>query len=59
MNTYSLSDEATQDLENICDYIAQNHPKAASKIFDEIRQRAKLLAQFPNMGKPYDCMPLI
>jgi toxin ParE1/3/4 len=54
MNTYSLSDEATQDLENICDYVAQNNPKAASKIFDEIRQRARLLAQFPNMGKSYD-----
>lgn len=54
MKTYSLSDEAIQDLENLCDFLAQTSPKAASQIFDEIRQKAKLLAQFPNMGKPYD-----
>lgn len=54
MNTYSLSDEAIRDLENLCDYLAQNEPKAASRIFDSIRQCCKLLAQFPNMGKSYD-----
>jgi toxin ParE1/3/4 len=54
MKTYSLSDEATQDLEDLCDYISQTNPKAASQIFDEIRQKARLLAQFPNMGKSYD-----
>lgn len=54
MNTYSLSDEAIRDLEELCDYLAQNEPKAASRIFDNIRQRCKLLAQFPNMGKSYD-----
>ncbi len=54
MKTYSLSDEAIQDLENLCDFLAQTSPKAASQIFDDIRQKAKLLAQFPNMGKHYD-----
>lgn len=53
MNTYSLSDEAIRDLEELCDYLAQTEPKAASRIFDAIRQRCKLLAQFPNMGKSY------
>lgn len=54
MITYSLSDEAVRDLEKLCDYLAQNQPKAASRIFDSIRQRCKLLAQFPNMGKSYN-----
>jgi len=54
MNTYSLSDEAVRDLEELCDYLAQNLPQAASRIFDSIRQRCKLLSQFPNMGKSYD-----
>lgn len=53
MNTYSLSDEAVRDLEELCDYIAQTEPKVASRIFDSIRQRCKLLAQFPIMGKSY------
>ena len=53
MNTYSFSTEATQDLDDICQYIAQNGDRAASKTFDKIRKKAKLLAQFPNMGKTY------
>ena len=54
MNTYTLSDEAVRDLEELCDYIAQTEPKAASQTFDRIRQRCKLLAQFPTMEKSYD-----
>lgn len=54
MNTCSFSDIAIQDLEDLCEYITQTNPKAASRTFDSIRQRAKLLATFPNMGKPYD-----
>jgi hypothetical protein len=27
MKTYSLSNEAIQDLENLCDYLAQTSPK--------------------------------
>ena len=53
MNTYSFSAEATQDLDDVCHYIAQNSDRAASKTFDTIRKKAKLLAQFPNMGKAY------
>jgi len=54
VNTYSLSAAAIQDLNELCDYIAQNQPQAAHRIFDNIRQRCKLLAQFPNMGKSYN-----
>lgn len=54
MNTYSLADEAVRDLNELCDYIAQHEPQAAHRIFDRIRQRCKLLAQFPNMGKSFN-----
>jgi toxin ParE1/3/4 len=54
VSNYSFSDEAIQDLDEICEYIARNSPKAASKIFDEIRQKCKLVAEFPNMGKSYE-----
>lgn len=53
MGNYSLSDEAIQDLEEICEYIGRSHPKAASKLFDKIRSKCKLVAGFPNMGKSY------
>ncbi|MBW4445123.1 MAG: type II toxin-antitoxin system RelE/ParE family toxin [Plectolyngbya sp. WJT66-NPBG17] len=53
MNSYSFSDVAVQDLDEICDYVAQRDPAAASKLFDNIRKRCKLLADFPNSGKSY------
>jgi toxin ParE1/3/4 len=54
MNTYSFSAEALRDLDDLCEYIAQTDKRAASKIFDAIRKRARSLAQFPNMGKSYN-----
>ncbi|QDL07944.1 type II toxin-antitoxin system RelE/ParE family toxin [Brasilonema octagenarum UFV-E1] len=54
MSNYSFSDEAVKDLNSICEYIAQNNPKAASKLFDAIRQKCKLVSGFPNMGKSYE-----
>lgn len=54
MNSYSFSDAAVQDLEEICDYIAQQNPLAASRLFDSIRQKCKMLSQFPKMGKRYE-----
>ncbi len=54
MSSYSFSDEAVRDLDEICEYIAQNNPNAASKLFDTIRQKCKTVAGFPNMGKSYE-----
>ena len=54
MSNYSFSDEAVKDLNTICEYIAQNSPSAASKLFDAIRHKCKLVAGFPNMGKSYE-----
>ncbi|WP_088241837.1 type II toxin-antitoxin system RelE/ParE family toxin [Calothrix rhizosoleniae] len=54
MSNYSFSDAAIQDLDEICEYIARSNPSAASKLFDAIRQKCKLVASFPNMGKSYE-----
>ncbi len=54
MNSYTFSDEAVQDLDGICNYIAQNNPNLASKLFDAIRKKCKVVADFPNMGKRYE-----
>jgi toxin ParE1/3/4 len=54
MRSYSLSDVAVQDLNDICDYIAQKNPRAASQLFDAIRKKCRLLAEFPGMGKSYE-----
>ncbi|HLO85455.1 MAG TPA: type II toxin-antitoxin system RelE/ParE family toxin [Nostocaceae cyanobacterium] len=54
MNTYSFSDAAVQDLDEICEYVARNNPQAARNLFDLIRQKCKLVSTFPNMGKSYD-----
>ena len=54
MSSYSFSDEAVRDLDEICNYIAQNNPSAASKLFDSVRKKCKVVANFPNMGKRYE-----
>lgn len=53
MSSYSFSDDAIQDLDQICEYIAGNSPSAASRLFDRIREKCKVVAGFPNMGKDY------
>jgi toxin ParE1/3/4 len=53
MSSYSFSDTAVRDLDEICEYIAIQNSRAASQLFDLIRQKCKLVATFPNMGKIY------
>lgn len=53
MSSYSFSNAAVQDLDNICEYIARQNSKAASQLFDAIRKKCKLVTNFPNMGKSY------
>jgi len=53
MSSYSFSDQAVRDLDEICNYLAQDNPKAASMLFDAIRKKCKLIASFPKMGKNY------
>ncbi|MCA2699331.1 MAG: type II toxin-antitoxin system RelE/ParE family toxin [Microcystis sp.] len=54
MAIYQFSQEAINDLNEICNYLAQNNPRSASNLFDAIRQKCKLVANFPNMGKRYE-----
>jgi toxin ParE1/3/4 len=53
MSSYFFSDEALEDINNICEYIARENSKAASRLFDAIRAKCKTVASFPNMGKSY------
>lgn len=54
MSDYAFSDVAVRELDEICEYIARENPKAASQFFDAIRKKCKLVASFPDMGKRYD-----
>ncbi len=54
MGNYQFSEDAIRDINQICDYLALNNPRSASNLFDAIRQKCKLLANFPNMGKKYE-----
>jgi toxin ParE1/3/4 len=53
MSSYSFSDTAIQYLDKICEYITIENIRAASQLFDKIRQKCKLVVGFPNMRKTY------
>jgi toxin ParE1/3/4 len=53
MGNYFFSQLAVKDLNEICEFIGQTNIKAASKLFDTIREKCKLVSGFPNMGKDY------
>ncbi|MGG6237608.1 type II toxin-antitoxin system RelE/ParE family toxin [Nodosilinea sp. AN01ver1] len=53
MGIYVFSELAVQDINEICEFVAQNNVRAASQLFDAIRQKCKLVFNFPNMGKDY------
>lgn len=54
MSSYSFSEEAIQDLNEICEYIAYQNSNAAIKLFETIRAKCKSVADFPNLGKRYN-----
>ena len=53
MSSYSFTDAAIKDIDDICEYIDRHNTKTASQLFDAIRKKCKLVASFPNMGKSY------
>ena len=53
MGYYSFSDLAIQEIEEVCEFITQTHPKLASQWFDEVREKCKLVSSFPSMSKSY------
>ncbi|MBF2057367.1 MAG: type II toxin-antitoxin system RelE/ParE family toxin [Cyanobacterium sp. T60_A2020_053] len=54
MANYQFSEDAVKDINEICDYIAKENPTSASNLFDAVRQKCKLVANFPKMGKSYE-----
>lgn len=54
MASYQFSQDAINDLNKICDYIAKKNPSSAGNLFNAIRQKCKLVANFPNIGKSYE-----
>ena len=54
MSSYNFTDDAIQDINEICDYLSTKSYNAASSFFDTLRQKCKLVANFPNMGKSYE-----
>lgn len=54
MSHYTFSPDAIRDLEEICDGLTLIDAAVASRLFDRIRQKCKLVAGFPNMGKRYE-----
>jgi len=44
--------DAVDDLERICDYIAQDHPEAARRVAEAITQAVGALDMFPDRGRP-------
>ena len=53
MGSYFFSKLAIKDLNEICEFIGQTNIKVATKLFDNIREKCKLVSSFPNMGKDY------
>jgi len=53
MKTFSFSDASVRDINEICEFYGQGNVDIASRLFDNIRKKCKLYAEFPNMGKKY------
>lgn len=51
------TEEASQWLEDIHDYIAQDNPSAAINVVEGIYERAQVLSAFPQMGHRYRVEP--
>ena len=50
MNGFALHPEAYNDIDEIRAYIAEDSPDAADRVVNEIFDRFRQLAQFPNQG---------
>jgi toxin ParE1/3/4 len=51
MNIRWLS-SALVELDRIHGYVAQENPKAAARVFRQIRKAPRQLARFPHLGRP-------
>lgn len=58
MSKYRFTRTARKDLRAIKDYIAAQSVPAAFRFLDEVKQKCSILAQFPEMGRPWhDLIP--
>jgi len=53
MVNINWTDEASFWLKDIHDYIAQDNPKIAKKVINEIFKKTQILSTFPKVGYPY------
>ena len=53
MNRYVINVFASQDLNEIADYFAENHLEAGERFFQSFNRKCQQLAAFPNSGKSY------
>jgi plasmid stabilization system protein ParE len=53
MVNINWTDKATYWLKDIHDYIAQNNPKIAKKVVNEIFTKTQILSTFPKVGYIY------
>jgi addiction module RelE/StbE family toxin len=44
--------DAADDLERICDYIAQSRPESARRVAQSVTERIGTLETFPHLGRP-------
>ncbi len=43
--------DAADDLERICDYIAESHPESARRVAQSVVERVSTLEGFPHLGR--------
>ena len=44
--------DAADDLERICDYIAESRPESARRVAQSVVERIATLETFPHLGRP-------
>jgi len=53
MNRYVINILASQDLNEIADYFAENSPEAGDRFFRAFNRKCQQLVAFPSSGKSY------
>lgn len=54
MNRYTLSPQATQDMEALVEFYGETHPDYGVRLVRELVTRFKLVARFPGLGSAAD-----
>jgi toxin ParE1/3/4 len=51
MSNYSLTDQAIEDINEICDYLSNFNLDSATEFLNSIENKCQFLVQFSNMGR--------